>query len=829
MSEKGNSEKKLQDEVSEAEEIAASLAESPAKTASDNETASDNQDAGHLMRVIEQQKRKGEGASSDDSASVARMAGYDRLFSRIERRRPSPARDVEPDARTTDPAVSVSVADEDPAEVTDLPQMILRRRWLIAFIVAVSLIAGAVMLSNVTPRYSATAEIIIESNAPTIAALEALVPGLGIDEQSIISETEVLQSRILLTAVAQTLDLMNDPEFNKSLRPPDLQTRLLASVGLASSEPAPSGQPLPRVLNSLLSGLDVSHVPDSRVISVRFESESPDRAAEIPNTLLDEYLLAQQRAKVEASEEAGSILDERIAELRAQVAESEQQLERYRSEANLLQAGGTTLISQQLRDLSTQLIDARGATAAASARLTQVAGIIDLTTGVTGDSSLQASSMDVLQSPLIQNLRQQQVTIERRIAESSSQFGPAHPTMIQLAAEAQDLELQIAEEIDKIAQALRNEVAVARAREDDLERQVSALELRLAETNEAEVELRSRERDAAAARGLLEDLLSQQAQLGPEDRPQDYRPDARVISYADLPLSPSYPNKPLAMGAIFVAAVLVAFGVVLMLELWRRGFLSLDQLERTSKLTALGFLPYVRSKSQRREFVNAVIKDRSQPYSQAITAISWQIEQLAPSGTRFVHVVSSAAGEGKTSFAISLARSRAVNGEKALLIDADLRDPTVSNRLGLPDGPGLRDVLEGTCSAVDAIVKDDDSPLDILPAGKATFDTLPLLRSEAIERLLKQLGARYQIVIFDGPPVVAGPDACVLSKLVDTSIMLVRFAKTPGPMLNSSLRTLRRNGGHILGTVLTMVDASRSSRSAYGIYGAYGEYGAHKN
>ena len=692
------------------------------------------------------------------------------------------------------------------AEETDLFD-IVRAQWrLIAAIVVVAMIVGAAVLSQLTPLYTANAEMVIEPQRPTLPALEDILPGIGTDEQSIVTEVAVLTSGILLDSVIDRLDLVSDPEFSSVAESP------------GAVKNADSLRALTR--NTLLNQLEVAQVGDSRVISIIVTSESGEKAATIANVLVDEYFQSRWDSKFKVSSETSSWLEGRISDLQAELRESEERAERFRSDAELLKAGGTTLISQQLVNLNDQIISARAATAAAQAELSQVGELIK-----SSDSSSLLASAGVLRSPLVQELRKQQVALERQIAELSSELGPSHPRMLQMRADAADLENQISIEVDKVVQGLRNSVKVAEAREADLERQAVTLTARLSQTKQDEIQLRALERESEANQQLLETLLARRKALGSPDLMQTGQPDARVISFAAAPISPSFPQIGISMAGIFMVSTIIGFVVAFIREIRRQGISTLEQLEAISGLRALGFVPRVTSRRQRREMLGSIETKSRRPFTQAMKTLSWQLDESMPGLAKVIVVTSSIPGEGKSTTAIVIARIKALKGHKTIIVDADIRKPTVHKSLNCRSSSGLANVIEGKCELADAIVSDKESSLEILPAGQASSDALSLVESSAMSSILEELSSQYDYVIVDSPPIAVAPDACIFSKEADTTILAVRYSTTPANAVKYALRVLKRNGGHITGTVLTMVEASRSLNRKYGYFGYYGNYG----
>lgn len=701
-------------------------------------------------------------------------------------------------------------------DANDILDVMLRRKWFILAIILISLTFTAVALQRVTPVYTATAQVIIDVRQAQIPTVGAVLPGLASDNESVRSEVEVLKSRTLAAEVVSSLELAQDAEFNPRLRPPGTVDQVLEWLGLTSA-PATTSNSVPELVDSLLDHTDVSPVPNSRVISISATSEIPEKAAMIANTLVDEYVRSQQEGKFRATIQASEFLGTRIGELQVQLASTEREIEQFRSDSNLLETDGITITAQQMSDLNSQLISARTATAEAAARLQQLTLLAD-----SPESGGIFTASEVLQSALIQNLREQQVTVERRLAELSSELGPAHPTMVQLLAEANDVRAQIQVEVEKIAQGLRNEMAIAQTRERALERQLNDLSSTVSETNIDEIHLRNLEREAAVTSELLASLLARQKEVDAQDQIELQRADASVISYADPPSAPSYPQKAFIFGIVTFLSALIALVIVFVRELRRHGFEDCEKLEMTTGIPAIGFIPWSRKPGRRDALADAVVTATHSPYTQALSTLNWQLTNMAPERAKSILITSSTGSEGKSATTSGLARLKALSGKKTLLIDADLRRPVIHQLLNTTKEPGLTDVLLGKVTLRDALTFDPKSSLDVLACGTQVSDPLALIDGPRMSLLLNKLGEVYEYIIIDSPPVLVAPDASVISSKADTTLFVVRYAQTPADIVRDALRQLDRSGGHITGTLLTMVETRRHSRYARGYYSYYG-------
>ena len=805
----------LQQKEESAEDV--SNGEGPVRVGSDKETLTLDEGRQRAANEPDSTDNRERGSGNDEGSHSnsragrrsPRSRGRHATGNRVGSGTANPGDSVDADKPADLIAPEPAAADGDISDLADIAS----RQWLpIVAIILVSTVLGALTLSQFTPMYKARAELVIEPQRATLPTLEAVLPVLGTDEQSILTESAVLRSGVLLGSVVDQMNLVDDPEFNGALRSSDESGSRATTPGVQRE----------RAIESLANRLDVGEIPDSRVITVAVTSESPEKAAELTNTLVAEYLESRRTAKLDASSETNSWLDTRISELQAKVVESEKRAEEFRSEAELLETGGTTLLSQQLADLNGHIIDARTATEAARAELTEVSDLIEAKDG----SGIYASDR-LLESPLIRELRREQVALEREIAELSSEYGPAHPRMVQLRADADDLKNQISIEIEKVEQGLRNSVRVAEAREKGLERRAAELKARLSQANEDEIELHALEREAQANRELLEVLLARQKELGSPDQLQSGQPDARVITYAAVPSEPSFPQMGISMAAIFIVSALLALVVAFVREVRRQGFATLEQLEAANRLTALGFVPLVSSRREQAQMVDSIVETPGKPFALAMSTLNWQLDETIPRDAAVILITSAVPGEGKSTTAIGIARTKAMKGQKTLLIDADMRDPSIHTSLGLAQAPGLRDVVEKHAELADVIQSDNASALDVLPAGEASADAFSFVDSPQLDAILEELLERYDYIIVDSPPVASAPDACALSKLADTTVVTVRWSDTPVNTVKYALRILARNGGHVTGTVLNMVESSKAGSSNKGYFGYYGNYGSY--
>lgn len=717
-------------------------------------------------------------------------------------------------------------------DLRELLRKVWRRKGVIfGTVVLLTALAGIVVF-QLTPRYSAETVLMIEARQSRVVDLEAVLEGLPAGQDTIASETEVIRSRGLAEKVIARLGLDRDPEFNETLRPPGWFEELTESMGIpvkdwiASlrgardeedlSEEAIREQERVRVVDAFLENLDVASVRRSFIIKVEFTAESPQTAATVANTMADLYIVEQLEAKFEATKRATSWLNERVASLRETVDITERAVEEYRSKSGLLESKGTTLTSQQVSELNTQLILAKAGSAEAEARLTQINKQMSSVNGVD-------SVAEVLDSLLIQRLREQEATVDRKAAELSQEYGERHPKLINVRAEARDLRAKIHGEVNKIIKGLENEVGIARAREASLKRSFESLKRRIATSNTAEVNLRALEREAQANRLLLETMLTRFKETRAQEDLEAQRPDARVISRADAPELPSFPKKKLILALALVGSFFIGLLLVFAIEQLDHGFRSGEQIEQQTGFPILGLIPKL---TGLRRFGKA---PQDQILEHPTSALAESIRTLHTSillshvdrPPRRILIASALPEEGKTTIAVCLARMLAKSGKKVLLIDTDLRRPGVHVALGMLQRPGLVDLLSGHATREEVVRKDKATGAHVITAGHATTNAPNILSSEQMKALLVELGLAYDLVILDSPPILAVSDARILACEVDRTVFIVRWAETRREVAATALRQLTSSGAELAGVLLTMVDVRKHARYGYGDSGYY--------
>ncbi|MGE0109171.1 MAG: GumC family protein [Bdellovibrionales bacterium] len=699
-------------------------------------------------------------------------------------------------------------------DMREASRLLKRRLKIILRLMGAFAVLGLIVSLVISPRYKAEAVLLLDSRQTKMFEVGPnSLQATPLNNASIRSEIDILLSRAVLDRVVKKLWLVDNPEFNP---PAGWLSRLFSKDDEAEeteeNKEAKIHRARTQAANILRNRLNVYNDGMSLSINVSFESGNPDQAAEIANAVVDEYLVDQLEAKYEVIARANSWLSERLGSLRQKVEVSEKAVEDFRQKKNLIQVEGSTLSSKQMQEINIQLIEARAEASQAVARLRNARELVQSGAGIEGSS-------DVLSSSLIQRLREQEATVQRKAAELSSRYGDRHPTMIKMQAESLDVKGKIQEEVQKILKSLEGEVNIARAKERQLDADLRKLEQKAGTEMKSSVQLRQLQREADANRTLYENFLNRFKQNSEQ---QDMQlPDTRVIARADVPLSSSFPQPWLffLVGGFIGGALGLLYAYLS--EFLDQGFRTAPQLEEVIGVPVIGQVPFLRDLPKQKKPEDYVVDKPLSAYSEALRTVRTAIHfSNVDNPPKSVMVTSSGPGEGKTTFCLSLARSLATAGNRVLLVDADLRRPRIARTLEIPaNGKDLSALLTGRCKFKEAVRHDPSvAGLHVLPAFGKAPNAQDLLGSQHMAKMIEAWSNAYDLVVIDTPPILAVSDAAMVARVVDTSLFLVKWAETSRDAVMQALHQLQSLDCRIAGAVLNQINMNELASYGDGYY-----------
>ncbi|MDF1685803.1 MAG: polysaccharide biosynthesis tyrosine autokinase [Parvibaculaceae bacterium] len=704
----------------------------------------------------------------------------------------------------------------------------LRRRLRLILGVFLSLtVIAVIVIFQITPRYTATSTVLIDTRTTQVVDMDAVLSGLSADTAVVDSQVELIKSRTLAGRVVRQLKLARVSEFNATLRAPSLLSYVdprpwirdfLKPTAEFSAEEEEE-RIHNRVVDNFLSNLSVSRKGLTYIIRISYTSEDPRLAQKIANVIADLYIVEQLEAKYEATRKANLWLSERLATLRSRLRDSERAVEIFRSQNNLVGSGGLTVNEQQLSELNAQLILARTDRAERQARYDRSQTIIR-------QGGKLDEIGDVLKSNVIADLRRQEAEIGRKLSDLLSRYGDKFPAVQDARNERNGLRQQIREQANRIVAGLKNDVEVANTRVNSLEKSLTDSQESAGVNNQAQIQLRELEREAEANKALYGNFLGRFKET--EEQEQLQASDARIISAATMPSAASYPKKSLSLFLIMFVNGAIGIGLGFLMDRLDNTVHNARELESDLGLPVLASVPLLDEEDGLTPQDYLLQKPLS-AFTESLRAVRSSLELSNVDRAPQVIVFTSALpNEGKTTTSISFARAASVAGKKVLLIDCDLRRPSVHKMLLAPgDKPsaGLVEHLAGKASFDEVVCQDAQTNLSFVPVVSSSINPTEVLGSAQMERMLAHARTEYDLVVIDCAPVLAVTDPRVIAQRGDEILFIVRWNSTPKDAVIDAVKALHQHNLSVTGAVLTQVDMAQMSKYSYGKGGYYyGQY-----
>jgi polysaccharide biosynthesis transport protein len=734
---------------------------------------------------------------------------------------------------------------------------IFRRQFpVIVFISACAIALSLVYLFTTPKQYTAHTAFLIDSTRMKAVLRE---PTLGyelpFDDAQVETEIEVFKSQQIGLSVVKALKLIKNPEFVGSQRG-FLGTLLSLAwspfgAGVSNSHPVESENALTQAaLGHFLSHRNIRRVGETYVLDISYTSTSPGTAATVANAIADAYLVGQLDAKYQASKRVSKWLLDRIGELRQQAMDADRAVLAFKKKNNIIDVGdgktgnGTLLVDQRVADLNAQLVKAHADTDAAKANLDRIRVVMK-------EDVPDAAVADSLKDPIITQLLTQYLELQRRYNVYKEKYGPTHLAVVALQTQMSQLRQSMSDELARIAQSYQSNYAVAESREESLEKslgqQIAGAQL----TKLDQLGLDELESKAKAYHSAHDSFVGRYLQVTQQQSVPST--DARIITAATAPGVASSPNTSKILLVTAVLGLLLGFTAGYLREMTDNVFRTAKQVEQLLKTNCLTVLPVTKAVSasamaargvqklvsiigRSGKEVNAktaglfrgVIGEPLSAFAEGLRAVKVAADI---SGTikqnKVIGVTSSLAHEGKSTVAANLAELIAHGGRKAILIDGDLRNPTLSRKLSPKADCGLLEVMGGKIQLQDAVYVDQASGLAFLPAviESRLAHSSEILASDVFRQLIDGLRETYDYIIVDLSPLVPVVDARATTNVVDSYVFVVQWGQTKIKLVQRQLSSAPEIYDRLLGVVLNKANVRVLDR--YEDY--YGHYYYNKN
>jgi succinoglycan biosynthesis transport protein ExoP len=697
---------------------------------------------------------------------------------------------------------------------------ILRFKWrIITFSVLMTALAVFSVLS-MTPIYGAKSTLLIESSQAQAIKMDEIYGINSTQQEYYLTQFEIIKSRSIAERVFNELDLINHPAFNQ---PPSWLAELKSHLNFVPDEVVEDSQIQADIAKHMLidefsSGIGVYPVRGTQLVNINYESSDPILTAQVSNAVGDTYIVSQLEAKLGMTQKANIWLGGRLDDLRIKLDQSEHKLEQFKQENGLIDVEGVTALdAKELERLSDEITMARSLKAQADSFMAVVNRY-----GATDISRLE-SLPEVTSHQSIQNVKREVVLVERKVSELQQVYGPKHPKMIAAQAELNTVQQNLHKQISRLVQGIEDEAQTASQNLQALEMQFSQAKGAFQNLSTTDTNYQRLLREVDTNRQLFDTFLARQKET---EVTSDFdSPVARFTDRAVVPLFPEKPKKKVIVILAFIASLGFAMVLVLLLEALNDTIKTSDDVEKLLSQRALGYVPKAK-KGTSYEEINFAFYDANLPlHAEAVRTIRTSMSLMAMgSELATIEVTSSNPNEGKTTTSMNIAFAYSTM-EKVLIIDADLRKSSLGMRFGLPTyQPGLANVLSGTDSVHNCIVKDVKPNVDVMPAGAVPLNPQELLASGQFAELLAELKTQYGKIVIDTPPVHAVSDALIITSMCDATVLVVKADHTRSEAIKMTLAKLNQARSKVFGVVLNQFNTKDAQRyqGDYGYYQAYG-------
>lgn len=713
-------------------------------------------------------------------------------------------------------------------------RVLIKRKWIVVSCLAAIFSVVAIASLRMTKIYEAGGSIEINKPDSTLNFQNSATFSFDTyDPTELETEIKILQSDLLALQVIRELNLDRTSEFGSQSLPP-------ASLDLAPDPLQVDPARASAMLGGFKGSLRVALSPNSRIIDVHYRSSDPQMAARVVNQLMQTYVENNLKARFESTMAASDWLQKQLVDMQMKVETSQEKLVRYQKEHEILGIDDKqNIITSKLDELNKQLTAAESERMDKEAfyRLVQTGDPDAIASTAAGSVGAENSGAQTA-TALLESLWSKQAEVKIQAADLSTQFGPSYPKLAQLNNQLKEIDNQIQAEMKKVMAKVRGQYMTALQRENMLRAALEKQKQEANRLNESAIEYNLLKRDAETYRTLYEGLLQKLKEAGVAAGLKSN--NFRIIDSARPPTYPIEPNIPRNLGFAVMLGLATGVGLAFLLEGLDNSIRTTEQAQMISGLAPLGMIP-LGSKSARdgthpkrlviassKEAVELVTQVRPQSQmaeSYRALRTSLLLSNLG-SPPKVIMVTSALPQEGKTTTSINTAVVLSQKGVRVLLIDADLRRPSIHKTLGMGPRSGLSNVLTGSATLEQAVSRSSILPnLFVLPAGTSPPNPAELLASPNMRDALNQLREQYDHIVVDTPPALSVTDAVVLSQRADAVVLVIRCGQTTKQALRRSRDILARVNAKVVGVLLNAVDLSSPDYYYYYEYqGKYSRY-----
>ncbi len=690
-------------------------------------------------------------------------------------------------------------------------QVALRWKWIIAGIVAAALAAGLILTLFATPRYSAAARIEISRDQKQITNVQGLESAdAGRDLEFYQTQYALLRARSLAERVARQMRLASNDAFFAAHGADTSENNLFADGAAQGQAGQAREQRERKAVNLLLDNISISPIRGSALVDIGYSSASPELSARIANMWTEQFVVQSMDRRFASTADARKVLEGRLTDLRLKLQNSERELVEYASKKGIVALGSRinadgrteverTLVSSDLEALNSALVAATADRIGAESRARAHAG---------------GGNSDALTNIAVNQLRQRRAEIAAEYARLLTQFEPEYPAARGLAEQLRILDSSIAREESRVLEARSGTYREALQRETELRGRVEALKDRINQQRRDSVQYNIYQREADTNRELYDSLLQRYKELGVAGVSAN---NISIVDPAKAPEFPSSPNLPLNMMIALLAGLGIAAIATFALDQIDEGLREPGQVSRLLQIPLLGSVP-----DAEEDEVLDLLRDAKSPLSEAYLSIRSNLAFCTDHGVpKSLMVTSTRPAEGKSTTSIALATVLGRTGKNVVLMDADMRSPSMHEFTGQSNSAGLSNYLAGENDWRQLVIETGVKGLSLIPAGPMPPSAAELLSSDRLALLVDELLKNFDHVVIDSPPILGLADAPLLSRAVEGCVFVAEAEGVAVRGIKASLGRLQAVHARVFGMVLTKL-RHRQAGFGYGYGYGYG-------
>ena len=676
---------------------------------------------------------------------------------------------------------SFQVEQDKPFELEDLLrywQIIKQRIWILASTFLVILITGIIYTFNVTPVYQATTSILIEPDLPQVLNIDNLSP-ISKSQEFFETQIKIINSR---TVIEKTVNALKRSDRHYGIKE-DQEVEKSSLIG------------------SLISRLEVETEKNTTLVKLSMKNTDPELAAKEINTLASTYINYNLEDRKATSKDAFLWLTEQLGVIKAKVEKSEMDLLKYKEVENIVSLEKRqTLLEERIAETSESLTKTTTNYMELKTMLDEIKSLEDW--------EYAESLPRILENPLVQQLKLEYNDLEIQLSKVSKKYKPAHPKIIDLKSQIENVRGRLEKEIGKTIKSIEIEAKIIETNVQIIERNLSQLKQQSMEIAKQAIQYGVLKREAESNKNMYDVLLTRLKETDISGRVTAN--NIRIVDAAIVPVSPVVPNKKLYLFATFIFALGLGIGFCFVAEFLDSTVKSENDIKIHLHQNVFGSIPFHKNAE---EIHDDSFNSFSRAYNEIKTNISfYQKEHMLKS----VLITSAEQSEGKTTSVYNLGKAFAKTGSKVLIIDADLFRPKLGKLLELENKKGVSDYLINEPTIKDLIIESKIKNLFILPAGLIPPNPAELIGSPKIKEMIDELKPDYDILLIDSAPINSTIEVSVLSSFADGLIMVIKAQNTSKQNLRKAIGNIQSKKANITGTILT--SSKHSDKFSYYYY-----------